>query len=241
MRHQVFRWTRFSALAAASFALLLAVPATAQTLDLSITDPDQIAAECGGTAAEGEALFVSCAACHALSPEEATGLSGPHLGSLFGREIAAVEGYAYSPGLTLMGVAGTIWERETLHAFLSDPQASPGHPVVGDEQTRRDILTYLRTATLPPPPEPGTLDIPEEVFAIVGDPAYGEYLGSECAGCHAGGAGNVPQIEGLDRRYFITVLHEYRARARPNETMQVLTARLSDEEIAALAAYFTSE
>ena len=226
------------------FAAALCLTATAlpsQTLDLSITDPDQIAAECGGTAAEGALLFQDCAACHALSAEESDGLAGPHLGSLFGREVASVEGYAYGPGLTLRGVSGAIWERETLHAFLSDPQSSPGHPVVGDEQARRDILTYLRTATLPPPPEPGTLDIPEEVFALAGDPAYGEYLGSECAGCHSSGAGNVPQIEGMDRRYFITVLHEYRARARPNETMQLLTARLSDEEIAALAAYFTSE
>lgn len=216
---------------------LFGFPASAQTLDLTITDPDQIAAECGGTAQAGEALFVGCAACHALQPGEMS-LPGPHLGSLFGREVASVDGYSYSADLVAMGEAGTIWERETLHAFLEVP--TEGHPAVDVEQDRRDILTYLRTATLPPPPKPGELDIPEEVFAIVGDIAYGEYLGGECMGCHLDGAQGVPAIKGLDTRYFITVMHEYRARARENSTMRLVAARLADDEIAALAAYFAT-
>ena len=33
-------------------------------------------------------------------------------------------------------------------------------------------------------------------------------------------------------------MHQYRLRALPNEAMQLQAMRLSDEEIAALAAYF---
>lgn len=214
--------------------------APAQDLDLSITDPDAIAAECGGTADAGRALFETCAACHAVQADASAGLAGPHLESLFGRTVAGLPDYPYSAGLRLKGAAGDIWERETLHAFLSNPAASPAHPAVADEQVRRDILTYLRTVTLPPPPAPGEVVIPEEVFAIPGDIAYGEYLGGECAGCHLDGAEGVPAIKGLDPRYFITAMHEYRARARSNQTMQIVAARLADDEIAALAAYFES-
>ena len=115
---------------------------------------------------------------------------------------------------------------------------SPGHPVVEDEQDRRDIMTYLRIATLPVPPAPGELEISEDVFALQGDVAYGEYLGAECAGCHQSGSGTITALHGMDDRYFIRAMHEYRARSRENETMRMIAARLSDEEIAALAAYF---
>ncbi|SMY06552.1 hypothetical protein [Flavimaricola marinus] len=215
--------------------------AMSQSLDLTLTDPDQIAAECGGTAAAGEVLFTSCSACHALQPEDARPTqAGPHLGALFGREVAAVDGYAYSPGLRQLQAEGAIWEREALHAYLQGDLLPDTHPVVAGEQDRRDILTFVRVATLPPPPARGELVVPPEVLAIEGDPAYGEYLASECAGCHRSGSGNVPAIDLLDGEYFITAMHEYRARARTNETMRLIAARLTDEEIAALAAYYLS-
>lgn len=216
-----------------------ATQTAAQSLDLSITDPDAIAAECGGEANAGKELFaVSCASCHAVQGDTGLTLAGPHLEGLFGRTVASLPEFSYTPTLVAEGATGTFWERETLHAFLTDPAASPSHPVVGDEQARRDILTYLRTVTLPPPPAPGELEIPEEAFTMAGDVAYGEYLGGECAGCHVAGSDTVPGIVGLDRRYFITALHEYRARARSNQTMQIVAARLGDEEMASLAAYF---
>lgn len=48
----------------------------------------------------------------------------------------------------------------------------------------------------------------------------------------------VPAIVGWPDDQFVAVMLAYRAKERPNEIMQTLAARLSREEIEALAAYF---
>jgi cytochrome c len=77
------------------------------------------------------------------------------------------------------------------------------------------------------------------VLAIDGDPAYGEYLGGECVTCHqaSGAASGIPPIRGLPVDYAVQAMIEYKLGARPNSVMKLMTARLSDEEIAALAVY----
>jgi len=226
------------------FAVLF-VPAflAAQTTPPTHAEAMELAADCGGAAVAGERVFAeSCDDCHALRPEDVQA-SGPHLGDLFTRGIAADPDYGYSPELSAFIGGADLWEREYLFTFLAEPAAwSPDHPVFEDEQTRRDVMTFLRTATLAPPPPPGELPIPEEAFAIVGDPAYGEYLSTECASCHQSAAARgVPVIEGLGRRAFITALWEYRAGSRENSTMVTIAVRLTDEEIAHLAAHFAPE
>ena len=78
--------------------------------------------------------------------------------------------------------------------------------------------------------------------AHAGDKAFGEYLSAECVACHqlTGRYDGIPPIVGLPDPTFIQIMTEYRARKRPNAVMQTFAARLSDEEIAALAAYFGS-
>ena len=82
----------------------------------------------------------------------------------------------------------------------------------------------------------------EAIMAIDGDPAYGEYLGGECATCHrrSAPAEGIPQISGLDEHHFVRAMVEYREGVRANEVMRTTAARLSDEEIAALAAHFAA-
>ena len=218
-------------------------PGSAQELDLSITDPAEIAAQCGGDAVAGREMFENCTACHQIGEDAANG-AGPHLQEMFGRTIGSLDGFDYSELLLQAGSEGEIWERETLHAYLSDPEAMfPGydiaHPVIAAEQDRNDLLTFLRTHTLPPPPAIGEVEVPDEVLAMDGDLAYGEFLSFECAGCHqgawdAGGTG----IEGWPRDGMITILFEYRARARSNAQMQLAVTRLTDEEIVSLADYY---
>jgi len=81
----------------------------------------------------------------------------------------------------------------------------------------------------------------EAILAIDGDPAYGEYLGGECATCHrrSAPAEGIPQINGIGEHHFVRAMIEYREKIRTNEVMRTTAARLSDEEIAALAAHFT--
>lgn len=91
----------------------------------------------------------------------------------------------------------------------------------------------------------GSSDIGNEVatiLAIDGDLAFGNYLAGECATCHrrSGSSDGIPAIAGLDEETFVTAMIEYSADLRPNEVMRTTAKRLSHEEIAALAAHFSS-
>ena len=78
--------------------------------------------------------------------------------------------------------------------------------------------------------------------AAAGDRALGEYLSSECVTCHQpnGRYQGIPPIVGWPEPSFVEVVNEYRHRKRDSAVMQTIVARLTDEEVAALAAYFGS-
>jgi len=74
--------------------------------------------------------------------------------------------------------------------------------------------------------------------------ALGQFLASECTTCHqlsGESTGGIPPITGWPKSQFIAVLRSYRAKERDNEVMQTIAGRLSDEEIAALAAFFEDQ
>ncbi len=74
-----------------------------------------------------------------------------------------------------------------------------------------------------------------------GDAAFGEYLSGTCVTCHqvSGKAtGGIPPIVAWPEDQFIAVMNSYRSKDRENQVMRTIAAALSDEEIAALAAYF---
>jgi cytochrome c553 len=76
---------------------------------------------------------------------------------------------------------------------------------------------------------------------LAADAALGEYLSSECVGCHqatGATAGGVPSIVGLPRNAFVNALKAYKTGQRDSDVMRNIAARLSDEEMEALAAYF---
>lgn len=78
--------------------------------------------------------------------------------------------------------------------------------------------------------------------ARAGDPAFGEYLSSACVTCHRldGTTKGIPSIIGWPADQFIVVLKSYKTKERPNEVMQTIAGRLSEDEMAALAAYYAS-
>jgi cytochrome c553 len=75
-----------------------------------------------------------------------------------------------------------------------------------------------------------------------GDRALGEYLSSECVTCHqlSGKYEGIPPIIGWPKTSFVEIMNEYRTKTRKNPVMQTIASRFSNEEIAALAAYFGS-
>ncbi len=76
-----------------------------------------------------------------------------------------------------------------------------------------------------------------------GDAALGEYLSSECTACHQTSGrqvGGIPAIVGHPADQFVALMDAYRSKHRDNQIMQTIAARLSREELLALAAYYES-
>ena len=75
-----------------------------------------------------------------------------------------------------------------------------------------------------------------------GDRALGEYLSSECVTCHqlSGRYQGIPPIVGWPEPSFIEIMNEYRDKRRSNPVMQTIAGKFSNDEVAALAAYFGS-
>lgn len=78
--------------------------------------------------------------------------------------------------------------------------------------------------------------------ASTGDAEYGAYLSGACATCHRtdGSDQGIPSIVGWHEEDFVAVMTAYKQGLLPHAVMQMLASRLSDEEIAALAAYYAS-
>ena len=69
-----------------------------------------------GTAYAIDKEFRKCAGCHKIEEGKRGGM-GPNLWGIYGKQSGQVEGYRYSKWLKESGI---IWDRESLHAWLSD-------------------------------------------------------------------------------------------------------------------------
>jgi cytochrome c len=74
------------------------------------------------------------------------------------------------------------------------------------------------------------------------DLTLGRHLAGECVTCHPRDDRNagIPPINGWPADQFVAVLKSYKAKERSNPVMQTIAAGLSEEEMAALAAYFAT-
>jgi cytochrome c553 len=101
------------------------------------------------------------------------------------------------------------------------------------------LVPVLGSAQAPPPPlSPITLN---------GDAARGEVIATTCTGCHGiPGAYNaqpaylVPKLGGQNADYIEVALQGYRRGTRGHQTMQAQASSLSDQDIADVAAYFST-
>jgi cytochrome c len=97
----------------------------------------------------GEQVYARCAGCHAIEGNR----TGPQHCGLFGRRAGAAPGYeAYSEAMRRSRI---VWDRDTLDAFLRDPQArvpgtTMGYAGIKDAGERADLLAWLKAASLAP-------------------------------------------------------------------------------------------
>ena len=203
-----------------------------------------------GDAKHGRQVFAECQACHEVGAGAKHGV-GPHLNGLFGRVAASHPDFAYSSAFAHLRDVGHVWDEETLDAFIRRPEAvaAGSRMIFGgipEPGARADLIAFLRSvgdgtgmALLSADADHG---VDPAVLAIRGDPEYGAWLSGECTTCHRadGGDKGIPSILHWPEDRFVIAMHAYRSKRREHPVMQMIAARLGDEEIAALAAYFAN-
>jgi len=175
------------------------------------------------------------------------------LNGVFGRRAGSIEGFKYSKSIARMGADGLEWHLETLDAYLTNPKTlvsgtRMNYPGLAKPEDRAAILAYLRLWSDNPRDIPEAdptaskreVELDPAVLAIQGDPDFGQYLSSECTTCHQsdGSDKGIPSITNWPTQDFVMAMHAYKRKLRPHPVMQMMAGRLSDDEIAALAAYF---
>jgi cytochrome c len=93
--------------------------------------------------AAGETVFRRCSACHVMEAGE--NRAGPYLHGVVGRDIAAAEGFSFSPALG--GIDG-VWDYEALYGFLRNPREwAPGTTMnfagLASQAERANVIAYL--------------------------------------------------------------------------------------------------
>lgn len=82
-------------------------------------------------------------------------------------------------------------------------------------------------------------------FAFKGDAEVGKTRSAACAACHGVDGNSVipvnPSIAGQNYTYLTHVLKDYRSGNRKNPIMNGIAAALTDDDIANLAKYFSTQ
>ena len=97
----------------------------------------------------GAQVFRACVACHTLSPDEGN-KAGPSLAGIFGRKIATLPGYNFSPALKKLDI---VWSPETVSKlFEVGPMTyTPGTKMpeqkIGTPEDRKALVEFLERVT----------------------------------------------------------------------------------------------
>jgi len=94
-------------------------------------------------------VFRACVACHTLDPDDGN-RAGPTLHGIFGRRIASVPGYHYSPAFRGMDI---IWTPETVSRLfeIGPSEYTPGtkmpEQTISDPEDRAALIRFLQAET----------------------------------------------------------------------------------------------
>lgn len=85
---------------------------------------------------------------------------------------------------------------------------------------------------------------PRDAIALVEGSAKAGETRWACSSCHGDkgqGTQNIPRLSGLAAGYLIKQLHDYKSGARHDANMGYVASTLTDDEMAALGAYYASQ
>ena len=216
--------------------------------------PTAFADQIGDPEKGGIVFKRECAQCHQMG-DGAQNRVGPQLNGVFDRRAGGLDDFKYSKSMQRMGADGLVWTIETLDAYIENPRSlisgtRMSYRGLKDQTKRNDLLAYLRAFSDRPRDIPEASPtarasehvLPPEILAMQGDPEFGAYLSSECTTCHQrdGSDQGIPSITHWPTEDFVVAMHAYKRQLRPHPVMQMMAGRLTDEEIAALAAYFAA-
>jgi cytochrome c len=97
----------------------------------------------------GAAVFRACVACHTLTPDEGN-RAGPTLHGLFGRRIATLPGYNFSPALKSLDI---VWTPETVSKLFEigpmtyTPGTKMPEQTIGSAEDRAALVKFLEKVT----------------------------------------------------------------------------------------------
>jgi cytochrome c len=98
----------------------------------------------------GAEVFRACVACHTLKPDDAQ-KAGPTLWHIFGRRIATLPGYNFSPALKKLDI---VWSKETVARLFEIGPAhyTPGTKMpeqnISAEDDRKALVEFLARVTM---------------------------------------------------------------------------------------------
>jgi cytochrome c len=147
---------------------------------------------------EGESEAKKCAACHSFE-QGGTNKIGPALWGVVGRDVASVEGFAYSDALA---AKEGEWTFEELYGFIHNPKGYvPGTKMafagIQNPEDLADVLVYLRSLADEPVPLPEAAEGEAQQAAGAEDePAAQPAAAQESAAEPAAEAGAAPEGEG---------------------------------------------
>jgi cytochrome c len=101
--------------------------------------------------ARGERVFQRCFACPSVVAGE-NRLPGPSLRGVIGRRAGSLPGFRFSPALVEAGGRGLVWTRDSLDAYLADPErfipgTEMGPPGLREADDRRAVIDFLERRT----------------------------------------------------------------------------------------------
>lgn len=104
----------------------------------------------------GKAVTGVCKACHVFDADKPSKATGPNLHDVYGATAGSRADFAkYSEGMMGAKDKGTVWNDDTLFAYIGDPKSfldkvngkEMAHAMafkLADEQKRKDVIAFLK-------------------------------------------------------------------------------------------------